>query len=385
MTLKSRPMRKNRRRWLLFSALLILLSGPILFDLVSQIFEFPVVAFRALTLSSITTIPIFFFLWWLDRHEPEPLSMILVAFLWGALVATSLSVLFNTAFVLALESHQFSAEQAELVTSMLSAPIIEEITKAMALFLIYALFYEELDNRLDGLIYGGMIGLGFAWFENTTYYITPFIKSGDSASLYELARMFYSRGIMATLGGSHVSYTALSGAAFGLFREKKYGIIILPIGVGVAILAHFIWNAFAPYIASLFGQGLLSYLVGLPCAVLLLQAPLLLYLSTIIKESWNQESLLIWTNLKEEKRNILTLPELQRFKNGCRVFHPLIFLASEQKRLHNELQHLHVRLAFSKWQHCEDPKATWSIDLDEDVVFLRNKIKILRSLLRKTS
>ena len=187
MTLKSRPMRKNRRRWLLFSALLILLSGPILFDLIRQIFEFPVVAFRALTLSSITTVPIFFFLWWLDRHEPEPLSMILVAFLWGALVATSLSVLFNTAFVLFLEGNQFPADQAELITSMLSAPIIEEITKALALFLIYALFYEELDNRLDGMIYGGMIGLGFAWFENTTYYITPFIESGDTTSLYELA------------------------------------------------------------------------------------------------------------------------------------------------------------------------------------------------------
>ena len=311
--------------------------------------------------------------------------MLLVSFLWGALVATSLSVLFNTAFVLFLEGHQIPAIQAELLTSMISAPVIEEVTKAIALFLIYALFYEELDNRLDGLIYGGMIGLGFAWFENITYYITPFIEQGNATSLYELGRMFYSRGIMTTLGGSHVSYTALSGVAFGLFRERKYGLLILPIGLAVSILTHFIWNAFAPYIAGLFGQGLLSYLIGLPCAVLVLQGPLLLYLSSIVRDSWNEESLLIWDNLKEEDTTILTQAELQRFKYGCRVFHPLVFLAPEQKRLHNELQHLHVQLAFSKWQHREDPKAPWPFHQDQDIVFLRKKIKILRSLLKKTS
>ena len=104
------------------------------------------------------------FLTWIDRWEPEPPAFVIGAFLWGAGVSAFISGIVNTIFLV--------ATQSMTATAMFSAPFIEESTKAA--FLIIVLLSTrrgraEFNSLTDALVYGGMVGLGFAWIEHIGY------------------------------------------------------------------------------------------------------------------------------------------------------------------------------------------------------------------------
>src|SRR5262249_52130211 len=52
-----------------------------------------------------------------------------------------------------------------LLAAPISAPIAEEIAKALGVLLIFWLLRAEFDNMRDGIVYGALVGLGFNWFE----------------------------------------------------------------------------------------------------------------------------------------------------------------------------------------------------------------------------
>src|SRR4026209_349106 len=73
---------------------------------------------------------------WIDRYEAEPLWMLATAFFWGALIATFLAFLLNTASgtIIALLTN---AQAGEAFASVISAPIVEETGKALILFIFF--------------------------------------------------------------------------------------------------------------------------------------------------------------------------------------------------------------------------------------------------------
>ena len=233
MTLKSRPENSSvRLGCILLSLILVcftfLCSGLISISyFVAQPFPFII----ATIFASFTAVPYFFFLWWIDRNEPEPILLLIAAFLWGAFVSTAISAIFNDTFgiiTMELVQHQALASQ---ITASISAPFIEEITKGAAILVIFFIFRHEFDNLLDGIIYGGMVGLGFAWFENISYYVRPFLE--NSGSWDDMFLLVYIRGLVSAAGGSHVTFTALTGAGFGIFAvaEKMAGPILCRLSV----------------------------------------------------------------------------------------------------------------------------------------------------------
>ena len=149
------------------------------------------------------------------------------------------------------------------------APVVEEFTKGLAIFFLYLLFYDEFDNALDGIIYGAICGLGFAWFENISYYMEPFIDHSTNTGVFELMQLFYARGIVSALGGTHVIFSIITGLGFGIYRERGGGtLILLPLASSFSIFAHFMWNTYVHIFTDFFHTSLLSYLIGLPLAVL---------------------------------------------------------------------------------------------------------------------
>jgi len=56
-----------------------------------------------------------------------------------------------------------------LLAAPISAPIAEEIAKAMRVIVIFWLLRAEFDNLRDGIVYGALVGLGFNWFETALY------------------------------------------------------------------------------------------------------------------------------------------------------------------------------------------------------------------------
>lgn len=176
---------------------------------------------------------------WIDRYESEPLWMLATAFFWGALIAVFIAFIFNTASTVMVAVLTDSAEAAQAFGAVVSAPIVEEIAKALILFIFFFARKDEFDGVVDGVVYAGMVGLGFAMTENIQYYGKAGFAGGSDA----LTMVFILRGTLAPF--SHPLFTSLTGVGLGLARQSRNTLVklITPVvGLLAAIVMHAIWN-----------------------------------------------------------------------------------------------------------------------------------------------
>jgi RsiW-degrading membrane proteinase PrsW (M82 family) len=186
------------------------------------------------TLASVATIVVLLAYLWLDRYEPEPPRLLVLAFLWGASVAVVVSVILEVWFGSLLGE---SAETAGAGTTAIGAPIIEEAAKGLFLLLMMSgRRRNELNTLTDCLVYAGITAAGFAWLENI-FYIS------DGGSLGESLGVAALRLIMGPF--AHPLFTTMTGIGvyFALQRKNpfaKAGCILL--GYAGAVLMHALWN-----------------------------------------------------------------------------------------------------------------------------------------------
>jgi protease PrsW len=124
--------------------------------------------------------------------------------------------------------------------------VIEESIKALALILLAIVFPALISGVRDGVIYGALVGLGFAVMETALYIGSWYADAGISAYLGQLVPRFVFFGV-----NGHLIYTALFGAAFGLANEyTRRGWVSKTLtvfgGLLLAISAHAMSNAFGP-------------------------------------------------------------------------------------------------------------------------------------------
>lgn len=224
-----------------FWAFAVLLASAGVLTALEQL-TFATVAPAGLVLSWVLlafyVVPVAVLVYRLDLFEREPLSLVAGAFLWGGLAATSLAGIANAGWgqvVLRAAGAEAGARWAPAVT----APFTEEILKAAGVVLIALIAPAEIDELLDGFVYGAFAGLGFAVVEDVYYFIAFF--GGDPASV--LAG-FFVRVIAGGLYG-HVLYSGLAGLGIAWFATRRGPSRPIVAGalVGVAVLAHFVWNA----------------------------------------------------------------------------------------------------------------------------------------------
>lgn len=153
--------------------------------------------------------------WWLDRYEKEPVWLLATAFFWGAAPAAILSVVVE--FILDLPIAALNAESltANLISASLTAPVVEEASKGIALVALLLLFRREFDDELDGLVYGAMIGFGFAFTENVFAYFLPMASQGSTQA--GLTLVFWRSVVF---GVNHAFWTGITGAALGYARLR---------------------------------------------------------------------------------------------------------------------------------------------------------------------
>ena len=96
---------------------------------------------------------------WLDRFEAEPTGLLLFAFGWGAAVATLIAILVNSTSIALLKASGGDVTAGVLVV----APIVEETCKGGAVLLVFLYRRREFDGVVDGIVYAGMAGIGFAF------------------------------------------------------------------------------------------------------------------------------------------------------------------------------------------------------------------------------
>ena len=56
----------------------------------------------------------------------------------------------------------------------LTAPVVEELLKGAGLVLLYLIVRDEVDDMMDGFVYGALCGLGFAVVEDVVYFMAGF-------------------------------------------------------------------------------------------------------------------------------------------------------------------------------------------------------------------
>lgn len=189
-------------------------------------------------------VPILSFLaiaWWLDRYDREPLWIVGLTFLWGALGATLLSLVGNTTAHLGLAA-LLGEEQASTWTPVVVAPLVEEPTKAVVLFLL--LLSRHFDNTTDGFVYGAAAGLGFGMTENLLYFWQA--ASMSAWDPMEGLRAWATTVAMRTFYSAllHATASAVLGAGLGFarFRGWPLRLLVVPACVALAMGIHALWN-----------------------------------------------------------------------------------------------------------------------------------------------
>ncbi len=198
---------------------------------------------------------------WLDRLEPEPPSALVVAFLWGAGIATLVAGLVNTLGLELLAAPLLGAQAGWYAVATVVAPVVEEVLKGGILFGMLWFRRHEIDGWTDGVIYAAVVALGFAAVENVSYFIT-------AAQTGALGPTFVLRAVVSPL--LHPLCTALTGlgVASAAMTARGPRRVLAPLGGLVAAIAlHALWNGstgFGPVglgVAYLAGFGVLVTLV----------------------------------------------------------------------------------------------------------------------------
>ncbi|MEX1047298.1 MAG: PrsW family intramembrane metalloprotease [Actinomycetota bacterium] len=186
--------------------------------------------------------PVFMVVYLLDLFEREPISLVVAALLWGAVAATALAGLANQGWGLVV-ARIGGPDFASRWTAALTAPWVEEILKVLGVVLIALIARDEIDDVMDGFVYGALCGLGFAVVEDVFYFMAVF--GGEPAGVLT---GFFVRVIASGLYG-HLLYSGIAGIGVAYFVARKGQATLLKrllVAGGLflfAMLAHFIWNS----------------------------------------------------------------------------------------------------------------------------------------------
>ncbi len=210
----------------------------------------PGASFVGMLLALVPLVGVVFAVRIVDRWEPEPRGLLVLAVAWGAIAAVGIAL--GVDWVLAsLFGPAVGAR--EVLQTVVQAPVVEEFAKGLGVLLIFATARRAFDGPVDGIVYGALVGAGFAFTENIQYFALSFIEGGAA----ETTSTFFLRGILSPF--AHVMFTSVTGFALGLAARRGLttGQAIGPwlLGLAGAIALHAFWNG-----SAMFGDFFFLYL-----------------------------------------------------------------------------------------------------------------------------
>ena len=289
---------------------------------------------------------------WVDRYERESWKWLTLAVLWGALVAPAfnyqLRIVMRDAIFQEIVRMPISSDHAKQVVNAvlpLSVPFSEEISKGLFVFLIFLGIPHEFDSLLDGIVFGAMVGIGFAMVEQVKYLQLNIVHSTATPveALWEEA---YQRIFLTGLW-SHPMLTAFTGAGLGWARVtrshwQRWTAPIL--GLCLAIFIHKNWNFLADSII---------HNESFERAAIILISPYAILMIVLILIAWQREqkafAYLTDGRIEYSKVETLRSPSSRWSsqwavwrKGGFRVWRKVV-----------QLQRAQIELAFLRWHLAE--------------------------------
>ncbi|MEM7335845.1 MAG: PrsW family intramembrane metalloprotease [Chloroflexota bacterium] len=173
----------------------------------------------------------------IDRYEKEPIWLLVVTFLWGAIPAVIVSFIFNT--VLSIPLYALAGDSGDIWAASFIAPPVEETAKGAILVIILFFRRSEIDSLLDGIIYGAVVGMGFAVVENVYYFLNVFAEGGVEAWSVNI----FMRAVI--FGLNHSLFTAVIGLGIAWAKMNPTSPLrfVTPfLGYGLGMFLHFLHN-----------------------------------------------------------------------------------------------------------------------------------------------
>ena len=292
----------------------------------------------------------------LDRYDPEPAWALTMVFVWGALAACGVSGVVNTLAATVM---------GESASAVISAPLVEEFMKGLAIAGMFYFWRREFDGVVDGIIYATFVALGFAAVENVVYYARAARQSGDA-----LTGLFILRGLVTPW--AHPLFTSMTGIGFGVSREStrpllRWGAPLL--GYVAAVFLHFVWN----------GSSVFSTAVNVPLVVILLPLWFLFVVAFLVMvvvlvqrrgriiRQYLEDELVLGTITREEFELTTSAFGIYRARRG------------PYGEVRQQLVRATARLALSKWHAGRAMKGAMRTVSFDFIAPLREQIRALRA------
>lgn len=318
-------------------------------------------------------------IWWLDRYEKEPVSLAVLAFVWGATPAIVLALIFEVILGLPFSD---AGSVGQFGEAAVIAPMVEEGAKGIFLFILFLAYRHEFDDVLDGILYGALIGLGFSVVENVVYGFRFAYPDGYDPGMQPaldavIAGWFLRSGIF---GFNHAFFTSITGATLGWVRSNpqlrtRWGVPLL--GLAGAMFFHGLHNALVS-LGELAGENaacvgcLVSLLADWGGLVVILGVALV---SGTRERRWLEqhlwEEMLVGRFTQDEYAMLISARRrwmarwIALTRDGWRAFRNL-----------GALQQLASELAFRKQQILVDQDSSWR---QYDIQLLRARIDDLHT------
>jgi RsiW-degrading membrane proteinase PrsW (M82 family) len=328
----------------------------------------------------------------IDRYEREPVVVLVGAFAWGALIAIPAALFLEGSLNAWLQAIWAGAASpvagATLVAHTalrgLGAGLTEEAVKGAGLLLLLWALRDEFDNVTDGIVYGVMIGAGFAMVENFVYFATS--PRGD------LGFLVLGRVALGWLG--HSTFTALFGAGLGYAREtrERRRRLLAPLaGLLAAVLLHSLFDfvdfqanaaVHMPHVSELTARLALLAVLADYLPLFLAQALLL----RLLVRALEREAAIVRAYLATEVASGVVTPDeyavLQKASLRARIeHHYLLARGPRAYLLARALYQTATGLAFRKWHVAmgDGPKAA---PRQPEEVYRERIARLRRSLAR---
>jgi hypothetical protein len=260
----------------------------------------------------------------------------------------------------------------------LDAGIFEELAKGAGVAFLYLLCRRWFDGVVSGVVIGATVGLGFNLAETIEY------MSGGGALFQYWARQSVA------LMGSHVAFTALIGAGFGVARQlpdRRARRVAIGCGFLAAMGAHFMNDACLGFFAGVEktwlapGPAVDAVLIQ-PLVLIILQGPFVAMYILLLRRGLRSQAAGLSRELGAEAQagtGAVTAAEIPVLLDARRRFRLRVLAfrrhgGLEAYRYVGRLQAAQLDLATQRW-HCSRGEADpWA----EDEATLRARVLQLK-------
>ncbi|GAA0473856.1 hypothetical protein Ade02nite_74250 [Paractinoplanes deccanensis] len=243
--------------------------------------SYPRATLTSIVLFALLAVPFWLLVSELDFLEREPTALRVVAFAWGGLVATTVSIAGGTALenlVAKLGSPHLAADWGAAITG----PTVEELAKTLGVVAIVLVARSQVNSVLDGVVYGAMVGLGFQIAEDVVFAVGAVALAGQGDQIQPVIATFLLRGFLSGIW-SHTLFGALAGAGIGYLVVRRDTLRAALALLG-AWAAHVLWNS------PLLGDGLGNGVLALLGVILLKGLPPLLLVLLLVRRLHDREA-----------------------------------------------------------------------------------------------